>query len=120
MAWRKGSAHATTKPSDPLLRPYGTNQPNHTATRQQLSDAKAKQQHGEAILCTVCCCLPFGIYAIIKASKVNGLYMAGMYNEAVNSANEAKKWSTIGIVTGLVIQIVYMAVYFFVLDAAID
>ena len=43
-----------------------------------------------------------------------------MYNEAVNSANEAKKWSTIGIVTGLVIQIVYMAVYFFVLDAAID
>lgn len=73
-----------------------------------------------AILCTVCCCLPFGIYAIIKASKVNGLYMAGMYNEAVNSANEAKKWSTIGIVTGLVIQIVYMVVYFFVLDAAID
>ena len=66
-----------------------------------------------AILCTVCCCLPFGIYAIIKASKVNGLYMAGM-------SNEAKKWSTIGIVTGLVIQIVYMAVYFFVLDAAID
>lgn len=72
-----------------------------------------------AILCTVCCCLPFGIYAI-KASKVNGFYMAGMYNEAVNSANEAKKWSTIGIITGLVIQVVYMAVYFFVLDAAID
>ena len=44
-----------------------------------------------AILCTVCCCLPFGIYAIIKASKVNGFYMAGMYNEAVNAANEAKK-----------------------------
>ena len=73
-----------------------------------------------AILCTVCCCLPFGIYAIIKASKVNGFYMAGMYNEAVNSANEAKKWSTIGIITGLVIQVIYMAVYFFVLDAAID
>ncbi len=53
-------------------------------------------------------------------SKVNGFYMAGMYNEAVNSANEAKKWSTIGIITGLVIQVVYMAVYFFVLDAAID
>lgn len=73
-----------------------------------------------AILCTVCCCLPFGIYAIIKASKVNGFYMAGMYNEAVNAANEAKKWSTIGIITGLVIQVIYMAVYFFVLDAAID
>lgn len=73
-----------------------------------------------AILCTVCCCLPFGIYAIIKASKVNGFYMAGMYDEAENTANEAKKWSTIGIITGLVIQVIYMAVYFFVLDAAID
>lgn len=73
-----------------------------------------------AILCTVCCCLPFGIYAIIKASKVNGLYMAGMYDEAENTANEAKKWSTIGIITGLVIQVVYMVVYFFVLGAAID
>ena len=73
-----------------------------------------------AILCTVCCCLPFGIYAIIKASKVNGFHMAGMYNEAVISANEAKTWSTIGIVTRCMDQIVYMAVYFFVLDAAID
>lgn len=68
-----------------------------------------------AILCTVCCCLPFGIYAIIKASNVNGFYMAGMYNEAVNSANEAKKWSTIGIITGLAIQVAYLAFYLLVL-----
>lgn len=112
MAWRKGSAHATTKPSDPLLKPYGTNQPNHPP--------KPNNNMVMAILCTVCCCLPFGIYAIIKASKVNGFYMAGMYDEAENTANEAKKWSTIGIITGLVIQVIYMAVYFFVLDAAID
>ena len=46
-----------------------------------------------AIICTICCCLPLGIYGIIKAAKVNGLYMAGLYDEAVNAANEAKKWS---------------------------
>lgn len=86
----------------------------------QTTQPKPNNNMVMAILCTVCCCLPFGIYAIIKASKVNGFYMAGMYNEAVNSANEAKKWSTIGIITGLVIQVIYMAVYFFVLDAAID
>ena len=119
MAWRKGSAHATTKPSDPLLRPYGTNQPNHTATRQQLSDAKAKQQHGDGYPLHSML-LPSVRHLRHHKSLKGGLYMAGMYNEAVNSANEAKKWSTIGIVTGLVIQIVYMAVYFFVLDAAID
>ena len=86
----------------------------------QTTQPKPNNNMVMAILCTVCCCLPFGIYAIIKASKVNGFYMAGMYNEAVNAANEAKKWSTIGIITGLVIQVIYMAVYFFVLDAAID
>lgn len=53
-----------------------------------------------AIICTICCCLPLGIYGIIKAAKVNGLYMAGLYDEAVNAANEAKKWSLIGIIAG--------------------
>ena len=111
MAWRKGSAHATTH----LLI-------HSLDLMEQINQTTQPQDNNMvmAILCTVCCCLPFGIYAIIKASKVNGFYMAGMYNEAVNSANEAKKWSTIGIITGLVIQVVYMAVYFFVLDAAID
>lgn len=112
MAWRKGSAHATTH----LL----IHSLDLMEQINQTTPPKPNNNMVMAILCTVCCCLPFGIYAIIKASKVNGFYMAGMYNEAVNSANEAKKWSTIGIITGLVIQVVYMAVYFFVLDAAID
>lgn len=61
-----------------------------------------------AIICTICCCLPLGIYGIIKAAKVNGLYMAGLYDEAVN---EAKKWSLIGIIAGLVIQLIWCGVY---------
>ena len=35
-----------------------------------------------AIACTVCCCLPFGIVGIIKASKVNGLYLTKQYEAA--------------------------------------
>lgn len=64
-----------------------------------------------AIVCTVCCCLPVGIYGIIKASKVNSLYQARLFSEAEEAAKEAKKWSLIGIGVGLVINIIYMVVY---------
>ena len=61
-----------------------------------------------AILTTVCCCLPFGIVAIIKASQVNNLFMLKQYVAAQASADEAKKWSYIGIATGLVVSIIYV------------
>lgn len=63
-----------------------------------------------AIVCTVCCCLPLGIVAIIKASKVNGLYLAGQYEAAEHEAQEAKKWSLIGIVVGIIVDIIYVLV----------
>lgn len=44
-----------------------------------------------AIACTVCCCLPFGIVGIIKASKVNGLYLTKQYEAAALMAQDAKK-----------------------------
>lgn len=64
-----------------------------------------------AIVTTVCRCLPFGIVGIIKASKVNSLYIAKQYSAAQKSADDAKKWSIIGIVTGLVVYVIYLAVY---------
>lgn len=64
-----------------------------------------------AIVCTVCCCLPLGIVGIVKASKVNGLYLAKQYEAAALAAQDAKKWSLIGIGVGLVIQIIYVLVY---------
>ena len=61
-----------------------------------------------AILTTICCCLPFGIVAIIKASQVNNLFILKQYVAAQASADEAKKWSYIGIATGLVVSIIYV------------
>jgi succinate dehydrogenase/fumarate reductase cytochrome b subunit len=60
-----------------------------------------------AILTTICCCVPFGIVAIIKASQVNNLFAMKQYEAAQASADEAKKWSYIGIGVGLLIGIVY-------------
>ena len=60
-----------------------------------------------AILTTVCCCLPFGIVAIIKACKVNTLYAGKMYDAAQLASQDAKKWCIIAAVTGLVVSVIY-------------
>lgn len=62
-----------------------------------------------AIFTTLCCCLPTGIYAIIRASKVNDFWVLGQYNEAYLAASEAKKWSLISLVLGIVWQVFYWA-----------
>jgi len=59
------------------------------------------------ILCTVFCCIPFGVYSIILASKVNNLYNSGNYDEAHKTADDAKKWAMIGAAVGLVSIILY-------------
>lgn len=61
-----------------------------------------------AILTTVCCCCPFGIVAIIKASQVNNLFAMKQYEAAQISANEAKKWSYIGVALGFIFWIIYI------------
>lgn len=45
------------------------------------------------ILCTVFCCLPFGIVSIVKASQVSSLYYQGKYLEAEEASKSAGKWA---------------------------
>jgi hypothetical protein len=63
----------------------------------------------ESILATLFCCLPFGIAAIVNASKVNSLHAAGDYVEAEHAAGLARKWmnySVVGGIIGGIIQII--------------
>ena len=55
--------------------------------------------------------MPLGIVGIVKANKVNGLYYAKQYEAANLAAQEAKKWSLIGMGVGLFINIIYWLVY---------
>ena len=66
-----------------------------------------------AIITTVCCCLPLGIVGIVKASQVNSLYMSGNYQAAVAAAADAKKWSMIGLIVGVVINALAFIFSFF-------
>ena len=61
-----------------------------------------------AILSTLLCCLPFGIVAIVKSSKVDTLWYAGNHVEAIQASNDAKKWSIISAVVGLVGGLLYV------------
>lgn len=68
-----------------------------------------------AILSTCFCCLPTGIYAIIRSSQVDSLYAQGLYNEAIKAADDAKKWSIYGVVgyfTQIIIVIILYVIYF--------
>jgi len=71
-----------------------------------------------AILSTLFCCLPFGIVAIVYASKVNGLWMTGQYDAAYQAAKNARNWSIAAACSGLVVGIIY-AIIMVVYGAAI-
>lgn len=60
-----------------------------------------------SILCTVLCCLPLGIVAIINSSKVNGLWAAGQFAQAQKAAQDAKKFAMWGAIAGVVVGIIY-------------
>jgi Interferon-induced transmembrane protein len=64
----------------------------------------------QAVLVTLCCCLPLGIVAIIKASQVNTLLAKGDYDQAVAASEEAKKWCWIAFGLGIIANVVVGAI----------
>ena len=66
-----------------------------------------------AILSTLCCCLPFGIVAIVYAAQVDGKYAAGDYQGAVDSANKAKTWCWVSFGIGIVASVLWFFLVFF-------
>jgi hypothetical protein len=62
----------------------------------------------QAILCTLCCCLPFGVVAIVYAAQVNGKLQDGDYEGAVAASKNAKMWCWISFGIGLAANIVFL------------
>jgi Interferon-induced transmembrane protein len=73
-----------------------------------------------AILCTVMCCLPFGIVSIVYSTKVSGLWTQGRYAEAQAAANNAKKWAIIGAIVGAVGAVIGVVLYFSLIMFAVS
>lgn len=67
-----------------------------------------------AILCTILCCIPFGIVAIIKATKVDTLWNSRQYDAAREAAADAKKWAIWGAILGFIVSMIYGVLVFMI------
>lgn len=65
----------------------------------------------QAILVTLCCCLPFGVVAIVYAAQVNGKLAGGDMNGAMESSRNAKMWCWIALGAGLVAQCIWLMMF---------
>ena len=65
-----------------------------------------------AILVTLCCCIPFGIVAIVYAAQVNSKLSAGDVAGAQESARNARMWTWIAFGCGIVLSIIWFSISF--------
>ena len=61
-----------------------------------------------AILSTIFCCIPLGIVAIIKATKVKELWALGDYEGAQKASKDALKYSLWGAAITFVFVMLYI------------
>ena len=62
----------------------------------------------QSIVCTLLCCLPFGIVGIVYAAKVDGLSVTGKAAEALEASNKAKFWCWMSFGTSIVATVLYL------------
>lgn len=67
-----------------------------------------------AIISTILCCWPIGVFAIIKSTKVNSLWQQGDYAGAQKASEDAKKFSIYAAIGGLLAVVLYV-IFIFVL-----
>lgn len=92
------------------------NNPQHpmgqSSFDNRMNSIPPKNNLALAIFSTVCCCLPLGIYAIILSTKVNTYFAMGQVELAYKYSADAKKWSIIAIILGIITNSIYAAVNF--------
>lgn len=70
--------------------------------------ARPKTHLTEAVLVTLCCCLPLGIPAIYFAAQVNGLYDGGDYIGAARASSKAQGWAWAAAIVGIIVGALYV------------
>lgn len=55
-----------------------------------------------AVITTLCCCMPFGIVALVFAAQVNSKLAAGDVAGAQAASNNARTWTIVAFIAGLV------------------
>lgn len=85
-----------------------SSQVNSNGNNNQYKPMRPNDNMLWAILSTILCCVPTGVYAIFQSSKVNGLYNKGDYAEAQAMADSAKTWSLVSAILAFVFWVIYL------------
>lgn len=64
----------------------------------------------EAIISTICCCIPLGIASIVYASKVDRLAATGDYRGATEAAAKAKQYAILAVIFGIIGTAISLAI----------
>ena len=64
----------------------------------------------QSILCTLFCCLPAGVVAIVYAAQVGGKLSSGDYAGALAASKNAKTWTWVSFGVGLAVIVIYVIV----------
>jgi len=81
--------------------------PPYSRTAQYTRSVSVPNNLVLAIFSTICCCMPFGVVAIVYSAQVDGLASRGEVARAQESADKAKTWATASIVCGGIISLLY-------------
>ena len=63
-----------------------------------------------SIISTLCCCIPFGIVAIVFSAKISSAVTAWNIEEAKKAAKTAKIWIIVAVAAGLLASIAYLVI----------
>lgn len=102
-----------TPPPSPFAQQATHHQFSHNTTQQNPLPPCPDNNLVWAILCTILCCLPLGVVAIVYACKVNDRYAMGDFNGAIDASQKAKKWSLYGLIASVAFAILYFIFIFF-------
>lgn len=64
----------------------------------------------QSILVTLCCCMPFGIVAIVYSAQVNGKIAAGDIPGAMASSRNAKMWAWVSFGVGVLLGVISIGI----------
>ena len=65
-----------------------------------------------AIMVTICCCLPLGIVATLKATECRSARMRGDRDNALLYGRQAKKFAMIGLGCGIALIVIMLTIQF--------
>lgn len=89
--------------------PGGIYRPPQAPTRVASAASAAIPSYlWQSIACTLLCCLPAGVVAIIYAARVDSLARAGQLDEARQASANARTWCWVSFGVGLGVSLIYL------------